>query len=101
MINFGFLPKLLGDFAMAIEELIEVDALVAHAFVFVAIVTGFLMHERFWIFFQLLANGRMLLHEGLQGRMTFDELIVIYERGILSNLFGNLAMRIKELIKQC
>jgi len=33
--------------------------------------------------------------------MIFDELIVIYERGILSNLFGYLAVRIKELIKQC
>jgi hypothetical protein len=33
--------------------------------------------------------------------MIFDELIAIYQRGILSNLFGDLAVRIKELIKQC
>ena len=59
------LPKLLGNFAMAIEELIEVDALFVHALIFVAIITGFLVHEGFWIFFQLLANSRMLLHEGL------------------------------------
>ncbi len=94
------LPDLIGDFAMAIEELIEVDALLAHAFVFAAIITGFLMHERFWIFFQLLANRRVLLHEALQGRVIFGEFIVIYERGILSDLFGNLAVRVKELIKQ-
>jgi len=33
--------------------------------------------------------------------MIFDELIVIYERGILSDLLGNLAVRVKELIEQC
>ena len=42
-------PKLLSDFAMAIEEAIEAHALVTHA-VLAAIVAGFLMHEGVWIF---------------------------------------------------
>jgi len=93
------LAKLLGNFAMAIEELIEVNALFVHALIFMAIITGFLVHESVWIFFQLLANSRMLLHEGLERWMAFYEFIVVHERGVLSNLFGNLAVRIKELIE--
>jgi hypothetical protein len=93
------LAKLLGNFAMAIEELIEVNALFVHALIFVAIITGFLVHESVWILFQLLANSRMLLHEGLERWMAFYEFIVVHERGVLSNLFGNLAVRIKELIE--
>jgi hypothetical protein len=93
------LAKLLGNFAMAIEELIEVNALFVHALIFVAIITGFLVHESVWIFFQLFANSRMLLHEALERWMAFYEFIVVHERGVLSNLFGNLAVRIKELIE--
>ena len=59
------LPQLLGDFAMAVEELIKVNPLFVHALIFAAIITGLFVHERFWIFFQLLANRRVLLHEGL------------------------------------
>ena len=93
------LPKLLGDFAMAIKEPIEVDTLFMHALIFVPIITGFLVHESVWILLKLLANTRMLLHEGLQRRMIFDELVIIYERWILSNLFSNLSVGIEELIE--
>jgi hypothetical protein len=94
------LAKLFSDFAMAIEKTIEADALVTRPVVFATIIAGFPVHERVWIFFQLLANSGVLLHERLQCRMIFDELIVIHERRILSNLFGYLAVGIEELIKQ-
>jgi hypothetical protein len=70
-----------------------------HALIFVPIITGFLVHESVWILLKLLANTRMLLHEGLQRRMIFDELVIIYERWILSNLFSNLSVGIEELIE--
>ena len=44
-------PKLLGNFAMAIEEAIEVDALFAHAVILVTLIDRFPMHECLWIFF--------------------------------------------------
>jgi hypothetical protein len=92
-------PKLLGNFAVAIKELIEVRPLVALALVLVTIVTGFLMHESVRIFLQLLANVRMLLHERLQRGMIFHEFVVVDERRILPNLFGNLAVAVEELVK--
>jgi hypothetical protein len=63
--QLGILAKLLADFAMAVEKAIESHALIAHALIFASIVTGFLVHERCWIFFEFLANRRVLLHEGL------------------------------------
>jgi hypothetical protein len=93
-------PKLLGYFAVAIKELIEVRSLLARALVLMTIVTGFLMHESVRILLQLLANVRMLLHERLQRGMIFQELIVVYERRILPDLFGNLAVAVEELIKE-
>ena len=41
----------------------------------------------------------MLLHEGLERGMIFDKLIVIYEGRIPLNLFGDLAVRVKKLVK--
>jgi len=41
----------------------------------------------------------MLLHESLQRGMISHELIVIYQRGIPPNLFGDLAVSVQELIK--
>jgi hypothetical protein len=93
-------PKLFGNFAVAIKKLIESHSLVARALILPVVITGFLVHESVRIFLQLLANVRMLLHESLQRGMIFHEFVVVDERRILPNLFGNLAVAVEELVKQ-
>jgi hypothetical protein len=92
-------PKLLGNFAMTTEELIETHSLVARALILTTAIASFLVHESVRVFLQPLASVRMLLHESLQRGVTFYELVFIYERRILSNLFGNLAVAVEELVK--
>src|ERR1700675_2942152 len=88
------LGELFGDVGMATEEFAELAivgfVVAAHAgpAVFMTIVAGFLVHEGVGILFELTADCGMLLQIGLQRRVSFNELRVVYERRILANLLG-------------
>src|ERR1700722_882706 len=94
----GIFAEILGNFPMAIEELIEARQLatsgvvVAITVTFVTVVAIFLPHESIRIFFYLLANVRMVFQITLQLGMTLLVFRVIYERWILAKLLGDLPM---------
>src|SRR5271170_2400387 len=99
------LAKLLGSFAVSVQELIEVrqfltiDVAIAVAIVLTPIVARFLTHERVRIRFDLFAYRRMILQISLQGRMAVHKIIVIYQRGILADVAGDFGMAVQELIE--
>src|ERR1700722_2270639 len=106
----GILANLFGDFAMFIQEAIELRNIPAIAVaVFaapitianlgIAVVAIFLAHERVWILPQLVANSRMVSEKILQRRMALHEFSVVRERRILAHLFGNLTMSIEEAVE--
>jgi hypothetical protein len=97
------LAKLLGRFAVSVQELIEarqflaVDATIA--IIVTVLVTSFLAQEGVRISLDLLAHGRMILQISLQGRMVLQKILVIYQRGIFANLVGGFGMAVQELIE--
>src|SRR5580700_8104469 len=107
------LAKLLGRFAVRVQELIEARHLlavdvaitititisIAIAIVFMAVEAGFLTHEGVRIVLDLLAHGRMILQISLQGRMLLHIVIVIDERRIFAQLIGEFGMAVQELVQ--
>ncbi len=101
------LAHLLGDFLMAVHELVEAGELpaggvavaIAVTIVLAPIKALFLPHEGVRVFPDLFPNFRMLLQILLQRGMLFDELFVVHQRRIPVNLFGDLGMTIHELIE--
>src|SRR6267154_6560497 len=57
------------------------------------------MHEPVGILAEFFACFRMLLQILLQVAVFFDKLLVIYERRILAQLFGNARVRVQEIIE--
>src|SRR5260221_5000982 len=108
------LPKLLGGFPVVVQELVETGQLttggvavarrvvtvaVAVMGVFTAVKAIFLAHENVWVFAQFLADSRMLLQVGLQGRVIVQEFLVLPQRRIFAKLFRGLTMPVQELVE--
>src|ERR1700733_6330746 len=105
----GILAKLLGRFAVSIQELIEARQLLAVdvaiviaitiTIVCVTVETRFLTHEGVRIVLDLLTHGRMILQISLQGRMLLHIVIVVDERRIFAQLIGEFGMAVQELVE--
>src|SRR6516162_2646003 len=110
------LTNLLGDFAVAVEELVEAPQLPArdvavpvtlvlipvHASavrVLAAVIAVFRAHEGIGIFPQFFTDRRVLLHIGLQCRVVLQKLLVVDERWVLTNLLGDFAVAVEELVE--
>src|SRR6516165_5714912 len=110
------LTNLIGDFAVAVEELVEAPQLPArdvavpvtlvlipvHASavgVLVAVIAVFRAHERIGIFPQFFTDRGVLLHIGLQCRVVLQKLLVVDERWVLTNLIGDFAVAVEELVE--
>src|SRR6516225_1030143 len=108
------LTNLLGNFVVAVEELVEARQLTAgnvavtlvliavHAStvgVLVAVIAVFRAHECIGIFPQFFTDRRVLLHIGLQCRMVLQKLLVVDERWVLTNLIGDFAVAVEELVE--
>src|SRR5580692_1562161 len=95
--------KLLGSFAVTIQELIEAREVlaidIAIAIVLAAIVAIFLPHEGVRILPDLVTNLRMVLQIGLERRMPLHKVVVVYERRILANISGEFGMAVQKLIE--
>src|SRR5215470_15587213 len=104
------LTNLLGDFAVAVEELVEARQLpprdVAVTLVTIAVrvsAVGALVtlipvlraHERIRIFPQFFTDRGVLLHIGLQCRVVLQKLLVVDERWVLTNLLGDFAVAVE------
>src|ERR1700758_2934019 len=94
---------LLGDLTMLVEKLVEARQFLAHRFagsrIFLPVIAVFRVHEGGWIFLYLLAYTRMVPQISLQVGMVLQELLVIQQRGILTNLLGDFAMAVEKLIE--
>src|SRR5438477_1129461 len=80
----------------AVPALLEAFPLVKALFMLVE--TLFALHEGIRIFSKLLAHSRVLLQIALQRWMLLHELLVIHQRGILPQLFGDFRMAVEESI---
>src|ERR1041385_9409696 len=74
--------KLLGNFPMVVQKLVESGQLTARrvtiAGVFTAIKALFLAHETVWVFSYFFPNSRVLLQERLQSRVPLQEFLVVF-----------------------
>src|SRR5579864_2883928 len=99
------LMKLLGGFAMTVQEAVEACQFavcsVATAAVLSSIVAVFRLHESVWIIADLVANFGMSLQVSLQSGMVLQKFAVIEQRRILVNLFADFAVPVEELIETC
>src|SRR6267154_3683998 len=74
--------KLLGDFPVTIEKLIESREFftsVVFARFLAAVVAIFLAHEIVRVFFYLLAYAGMILQKGLQFRMLLHVILIVHQ----------------------
>jgi hypothetical protein len=101
------LAHLFGDFAVSIEEAVEIrhvplvaiPAGVTIAHVGVAVEGIFLVHEGPWILTYLVANTGVIPVVSFQSRMVPQEIPIVEQGRIFANLFGNFAVFIQELIE--
>src|SRR6266481_1943042 len=95
--------KLLGDFPMAVEKLIEPGQFFTPVVVFArllsAVIAIFLPHEIVRVFFYLFANAGMILQKGLQFRMPLHVIPIVHERWIVAKLLSNFLVIVQKLIK--
>src|SRR5207245_11223279 len=59
----------------------------------------FLPHELVWVFGNLLAYSRMLLHILLQRGMLLDKFFVLYQRWVSAQLLGDFRMTVGKTIE--
>src|SRR5260370_840777 len=67
--------------------------------VLVAVVAGFLLHERLRVFVDFLADAFVLPEVGLERRVASKELLIVYQRRIVANLFGDFAVIVEEFVE--
>src|SRR5260370_37591987 len=61
----------------------------------------FLAHETVWVLGYLLANSRMLLQILLQCGVFRNEFLVLHQRGVSAQLFGDFTVAVHEAIETC
>ncbi len=88
---------------MAVEEAVHARQLVPAQIavspeILTAIKTLFLRHEGVGIFLELFPDLGVSLEEFLQRGVMFHEVLVIYERGIFTQLLGDFRMLVEELV---
>src|SRR5258708_2723709 len=90
---------------MAAEEFTEASPVpvrhVAIAVVFNPVETLLLAHEPVWVLGDFLARCRMLLQILLQVAMVADEIFVLHQRRISTQLLSDFWVAVHEAIKAC